>query len=87
MKIKITKNKYLNALFLLMLFSASLHMVILFVLALVNQDLSLINYFNILNVNYFFQGTFNGILSNLLSFAVVGVIYIIILKVNGPHEQ
>ncbi|OGZ84035.1 MAG: hypothetical protein A2599_00990 [Candidatus Staskawiczbacteria bacterium RIFOXYD1_FULL_39_28] len=86
MKIKIVKNKYLNALFLLMLFSAIVHMVILFIFAIVSKNVNILNYFNILNLNYFMPDFFNNLLGNITSFLFVILLYAIILKINGQDE-
>lgn len=79
MKIQIVKNKYLNSLLLLMLFSAAVHMVILFFLAMWAGNLYFLNYFNILSVSYFFPNFLNSIFGNIISFLFAGIIYIIIL--------
>ena len=86
MKIKIVKNKYLNALFLLMLFSAIVHMVILFIFAILSKNVNILNYFNILNLNYFMPDFFNNLLGNITSFLFVILLYAIILKINGQDE-
>jgi len=86
MKLKIVKNKYLNALFLLMLFSAIVHMVILFIFAIVSKNVNILNYFNILNLNYFMPDFFNNLLGNITSFLFVILLYAIILKINGQDE-
>jgi uncharacterized membrane protein len=82
MKIQIVKNKYLNALFLLMLFSAIVHMIILFYLAIVNGNFYIVNYFNILSIGSFFPNIFNSFWGNVFSVVVAVLIYLIILKIN-----
>lgn len=82
MNIKIVKNKYLNALFILMFFSATVHMVILFYWAITSKDLYVLNYFNILDVDFFYPNIFNSFLGNGFSFVFVVVIYAIIIKKN-----
>lgn len=79
---KIVKNKYLNALLLLMLFSAILHMVILGMMALASKSVHVLNYFNIVNLPYFIPGIPQGALGDGLSFVFVIVLYAIILKLN-----
>ncbi len=87
MKITIVQNKYLNALLLLMLFSASVHMVILIVWAIMQRNLDYLNYFNILTLNYFFPGVFEGWGASGISLATVIVIYGIIFTWNQADEK
>ena len=80
--IKIVKNKYINALFVLMLFSAVVHMLVVFYLALASGDLYIVNYFNILDLDLFYPNIFNSFGGNIFSIVFVAVIYLIILKIN-----
>jgi hypothetical protein len=82
MNIKIVKNKYLNALFLLMLLSAIIHMIILFYWSAIHSDLYVLNYFNILDVDFFFPNILNSFWGNTFSVLFVVAIYLIILKIN-----
>lgn len=83
MKIKIVKNKYLNALILLVLFSAIIHTMILFLLAISSFDIYVLNYFNILDVDILFPGIFfNSVLSNISSLIFIFAVYLIILVKN-----
>ena len=82
MKIKITENKYLNALLILILFSATVHMLALFVSAAIHKNLHMINYFNILDLNYFIPNFLNNSWGDIVSFIFVAIIYLIILKTN-----
>lgn len=50
----IVKNPYIDALLKLMLFSASLHMVILIANSLFSGNLGLLNYFDILDLEWVF---------------------------------
>jgi hypothetical protein len=86
MKIKIVKNKYLNALFLLMLFSATIHMLILFVFAVISKNVHILNYFNLINLNYFIPDFFSNTSGDIISFLFVIVLYIIILNFNERNE-
>ncbi|MSU54390.1 MAG: hypothetical protein EXS48_00930 [Candidatus Staskawiczbacteria bacterium] len=86
MDIKIVKNKYLNALFLLMLFSAIVHMLMLFYFAIISKDLYVLNYFNILDVDIFFPNIFNNFAGNIFSVILVIIIYGFILKKNHLDE-
>ena len=52
MNIKIVKNKYLNSLLLMMLFSATVHMLILFYISVMTGNFYILNYFKILDINY-----------------------------------
>lgn len=82
MKIKIVKNKYINSLLLLMLFSAMAHMLALFYITIKTGNLYVINYFNIIQITYFFPDAFGGWLGNMFSVVFVAVLYLIILSVN-----
>ncbi len=83
MKIKIVGNKYLNALLLLMLFSAIVHILVVFVFAIISGNLHILNYFSILNLNYFIPNlSSNNSFVDIISFVFVLCIYLIILKFN-----
>lgn len=83
MKIKINKNKYFNAIFVLMLFSASLHMLILFYLAIIQKNIYILNYFNILDLDLLFPKIFvDNFTLNCIAFLVVIILYIYFLKKN-----
>lgn len=82
MKIKIVNNKYLNALLLLMLFSAIVHMAVLFCWFLVSKDIYIFNYFNILNLNYFYPESSDNLWWNVSSVFAVILIYLLILFIN-----
>lgn len=81
MNIKISKNKYLNALFILMLLSAIVHMIILFFFAIKEGDIYVLNYFNILDIDFFFPNLFNSFVGNAFSLFFVATIYLAILKI------
>ncbi len=82
MNIRIVKNKYLNALLLLMLFSAIIHLLILFYTALTTQDLYVLNYFHILDITYFFPNFFKNRLGNIISILFVISFYVVLLKID-----
>jgi len=82
MKLIIVRNKYLNALFVLMLFSAAIHMLILAYLAFKAGDPYILNYFNILDVDIFIPGFLNSEAGNLLSLAFTAGFYFLILAKN-----
>jgi hypothetical protein len=71
----LVQNKYINAFILLVLFSAAIHIMLLTVFAVISNDISVLNFFNIISLNYFMEGMFNGMLSTLLSFVVVLILY------------
>ncbi|MFA7714609.1 MAG: hypothetical protein WCX77_00670 [Candidatus Paceibacterota bacterium] len=83
MKIQIVQNKYLNALFVLMLFSASIHMMILVYLAISSGNFYILNYFNILDIDAFIPNFLNDPAGNLFSFIFMAGLYFFILKKNG----
>lgn len=88
MNIKIVKNKYINSLFVLMLFSATVHMIVLFFVAFSRGDLYIINYFNILDLDVLIPQIFgNNFFGNFFSLIFVAVLYLIILKVNKDNKD
>jgi hypothetical protein len=80
--IHIVKNKYLNALLVLMLFSAIAHMAVLFILALASGGWQELNYFNILDINTLFPNFLTGFGGNIISWLIAAGLYIAILKLN-----
>lgn len=82
MNIKIVRNKYINTLLILMLFSATVHMLILFYFALISSNLYIINYFNILDIDLFSPNIFDSFFGNIFSFIFAVILYFIILKSN-----
>ena len=82
MKIQIVKNKYMNSALLLMLVSASVHMVILFFIAIWTKNLYFLNYFNIISISYFIPNFLNSIPGDIVSFIFAAIVYIIILVRN-----
>lgn len=88
MNIKIVKNKYLNALFVLMLFSALVHMLTLFFLAFSRGDLYALNYFNILDLDILFPLIFrNNFFGNFTSLIFIILFYILILRVSNKNDS
>jgi uncharacterized membrane protein len=86
MKIQIVKNRYFNALLLLMLFSAFVHMVILFIVAIFSLNLHVLNYFAIVDANYIIPSFFNSSQGDAISFIVVVLLYGGILYLNRPDN-
>jgi len=82
MKIQIVQNKYLNALFVVMLFSAAVHMLILGYLAFKSGDPYVLNYFNILDIDAFIPGFLDSAAGNLFSLVFAGGLYFFILAKN-----
>jgi len=80
---KIVENKYVNALLILMLFSAVVHTLVLFSISFSNGDLYIFNYFNILDLDILFPLIFkNDFLGNFASLIIIIATYFIILKSN-----
>ncbi len=80
------ENKYINALFLLMLFSAIIHLLILFYIAITTKDLYVLNYFHILEITYFLPSLASNITGNIISIFFVVLFYMVILKINFKNE-
>ncbi len=69
------KNKYINALKGLMLFSAILHMFLLIVYSIINLNMIELNFFSIVNLDLFFPNIINGSFSQIFSIITMLVIY------------
>ncbi len=82
MKIKIVRNKYLNTLLLLILFSAIAHIIILFYIVVQTGDFYTLNYFNVLDITYFVPNFSNSLWGNIISVVFLVFIYFVILLVN-----
>lgn len=72
----ISDNPFLDALFKTMLLSASIHMLILFFFAAKAHQYELLNYFNILDLDFFFPNIAKGYVSMLLATLTVVVVYL-----------
>jgi hypothetical protein len=75
----IVKNRYLNALLLLMLFSAILHMTVLVIRFAGSGNWNLLNFFTIVGLQPFLPAFWSG---NTVSVLAVLALYGIILKLN-----
>ena len=82
MNIRIVNNKYLNALFVFMLFSAIIHMLVLLVFFIMSGNLHVLNYFNILDMDQFVPVFFNNFIGDIVSFIFVLIFYLLIFKNN-----
>lgn len=70
-----TEKRFFRALFKTMLFFAFLHLILLTVLTIVNGQLSYVNVFQIVGLQYFFPGIEKGLVSFVLSLIVIGIVY------------
>lgn len=85
MKIKISGNKYLDGIFLLMLFSASVHMALLFFWALTGNNWHLLNYFGILEIGGYFPRDMDFLQNDFASWIIAAALYAVILKLNNEN--
>jgi len=85
MNIKIVKNKYVNSFLLLLLFTAIIHFLVLCFLFIKSRDIYFLNYFSILNLNYFVPNFLNSFIGNIFSIIFVIILYLIILKINNQE--
>jgi len=72
----IVSSKPVQALKYLILFSATTHLLILALFAIINSDYVLLNYFNILDLDFFFPSIIEGVTSQLLSVATMAALYL-----------
>ena len=86
MKIRIVRNKYLNALLVTILFSAVFHIVILFSWFVYRLDYYVLNYFNILDFDLFIPGFAASSVGTILSWVVFIGFYLIILRKNKTDD-
>lgn len=91
MKIKIVNNRYLNTLFLVMLFSAIAHIIVIIAVAIKSLNFSVLlyifNYFNILDLNILLPKCPEGVGGIGISSVLLVVIYLIIFVKNGKEEK
>ncbi len=87
MKIRIVKNQYLNSLFVLMLLSASVHILILLYVTVKSSDLYVMNYFNIIGVSALIPNFLNSFMGNMISIIFIVLLYIIILWNNKIEDK
>lgn len=87
MNIQIVKNKYLNSLFVLMLFSAIIHVSILIFSVLKTGDMYLINFFSIVGVDILIPNFLNSLLGNILSIVFTIALYLLIIKINKTDKN
>jgi len=74
----ISKNRYLDAFLKFVLLTAVIHMFLLFAAAIMNADMAYLNYFNILDIDLFFPGVEQGLVSQLISIAAMALVYAVI---------
>lgn len=87
MKIHIVKNKYLNALILVIIVSAVSHMIIVVIRAFMEKSFYPLNYFHILNLDYFFPNVFlNNFSGNLASIIFSAILYFFVLQKTGDKK-
>lgn len=78
---KIVKNKYLNALFYLMIFSSAVHVIILIIDSLLNLSIEKLDFFSILQVYLLFPVIKNNIYFNISGLILmIGVYLFFLLK-------
>lgn len=70
-----TEKRLFRALFKTMLFFAFFHVILLIVLSVVNANLNYLNVFSIVGLQHFFPGIDQGIVSFIVSLAVIGGVY------------
>lgn len=70
-----TEKRFFKALFKTVLFFAFFHLILLAVLTVLNGDLTFINVFEIVGLQYFFPGIENGAVSFIFSLIVIGIVY------------
>lgn len=77
---KITKKSLWKAFKWLVLLSACTHLVLLFLSFLQTQDITLINYFNIIDLDLFIPNIENGIVSQIFSLGIIVILYFLLYE-------
>ena len=72
---RILENRYVQALMGLILFSAIIHMFLLAVYAVIDADVTYLNYFNIIDLDLIFPNIGMGGFSQIFSLLTAVVIY------------
>jgi len=74
---KLLGNRFINALGLLMLFSAAFHMVLVVIYAIKEKDINHLNFFNILEIDRYVPGIIEGQYSIVVATGCMLAIYIV----------
>ncbi|MDP3962995.1 MAG: hypothetical protein Q8Q39_00685 [bacterium] len=80
-------NRHLTALIRLILFSAGVHLAILAIAFAVKHDFRIINYFDIIGLSLFFPGISRGVLSHVLSLALMASLYGLLFYMSGKSNS
>lgn len=71
----VKKNRYLDALKKLMLFSAIFHVSLIIIYSIIHLNFRYFNFFNILELDLFFPNIINGSFSQIFSIITMLIIY------------
>ncbi|MFA6215624.1 MAG: hypothetical protein WC768_03585 [Patescibacteria group bacterium] len=69
------KNRFLQALVRVVLFSATVHLFLLVVFSVIKKDIVTLNYFKIIGLDLFFPNIASGVGSQILSMITMLVLY------------
>jgi hypothetical protein len=83
----LTGNKYIDAIFLVMLMSGTLHMLILIGYALTHNAYDILNYFSIINATILFPQIVSGQWSTILSVSITLFLYVLALWMYGKISK
>lgn len=83
---KLTKNNSIDAVLKTMLFSAIVHVAILYPHSVIHQQQSPINIFNILDLDLIFPGIELGTASFVLSYVFIFGVFAVFYKMNKSKE-
>ena len=84
---RFVNNRFLDALLKLMLFSATIHICILIYHSITSHDITVMNYFNILDLDFFMSDIAKGTVNNILSAVTMLIIYIVIFFFLSKQEE
>ncbi|MFC1728508.1 hypothetical protein ACFLZ7_03525 [Nanoarchaeota archaeon] len=79
---RITKNRYIDAALKTIILFSIMHFIVLFVYSVANNQLVLLNLFNILDFGLFFPKIINSYLNTLFSTIVLVAVYAIIFRTS-----
>ena len=81
------KDRIIHTIQHALVFFASVHIVILFIIVLRKQDLVLLNLFNIWDLEEFFPGIDQGLVSFIVSGVIMGIVFLVSYLTTQHHEH
>ncbi len=77
--VRITKNKFIDALLNVILVAGILHLTLLITICIIRRDITYLNFFRIIEIDAFFPYITQGPLSQITSLAIIAALYFLML--------